>query len=317
MGPLRSILSWGGEVIGVDLPRQDIWKRVLDVAASSAGTLHLPVPGGARWSAGDLATHAGADLLHGLPAIADWLTEVDGPLVLGNYVYADGATNVRVSTAVDVLSTELMARRADVALAFLATPTDVFACRVRPSRISFTLIAWQVFNRVADREPRTGAEKHRRVAVDLVQIDEDRTAGRQGGERRRHVDGHRRGPDPALGADKREHGPRGGHRALPQEAVHRGAHLRLRERFGNAFVHTRAHRFEHQRGIHRRRNQDHVDRRMLPLQQRQRGWQPVLAAHVDQDDVRLGSLSLQQGVEIGDPRRGRDVIRSAQQFLDP
>ena len=30
----------------------------------------------------------------------------------------------------------------------------------------------QVFNRIADREPRPRAEKHRRVAVDLVQIDE-------------------------------------------------------------------------------------------------------------------------------------------------
>ncbi len=127
MGPLRSILSWGGEVIGVDLPRPDIWKRILDVAASSAGILHMPVAADAPWSASDLAAHAGADLLHGLPAIADWLTEVTGPLVLGNYVYADGATNVRVSTAVDALSTELMARRADVSLAFLATPTDVFA----------------------------------------------------------------------------------------------------------------------------------------------------------------------------------------------
>src|SRR6476661_2886489 len=31
MGPLRSILSWGGEVVGVALPRPDIWKRVLEV----------------------------------------------------------------------------------------------------------------------------------------------------------------------------------------------------------------------------------------------------------------------------------------------
>ena len=127
MGPLRSILSWGGHVVGVDLPRPDIWKRVLDVAAASAGTLHMPVAADAPWSASDLAAHAGADLLHGLPAVADWLTEVEGPLVLGNYVYADGATNVRVSTAVDALSVELMTRRDDVALAFLATPTDVFA----------------------------------------------------------------------------------------------------------------------------------------------------------------------------------------------
>ncbi len=46
---------------------------------------------------------------------------------MGNYVYADGATNVRVATAVDVLSTRLLRDRPDTALAFLATPTDVFA----------------------------------------------------------------------------------------------------------------------------------------------------------------------------------------------
>ena len=56
---------------------------------------------------------------------------------------------------------------------------------------------------------------------------------------------------------------------------------------------------------------------MFPLQQRQRGRQPVLAAHVDQDDVRLDCVSLDQGVEIRGPRRGRHVICSAQQFLDP
>jgi hypothetical protein len=127
MGPLRAMLSWGADVVGVDLPRPDIWRRVLDAASTSAGTLHLPVPAGSPWNAGDLASRAGADLLHGIPAVADWLGQMDTPLVLGNYVYADGATNVRVSTAVDALSQELLRRRDDVALAFLATPTDVFA----------------------------------------------------------------------------------------------------------------------------------------------------------------------------------------------
>ena len=47
--------------------------------------------------------------------------------MLGNYVYADGAANVRVSAAVDALTVRLQAGRHDVALAFLATPTDVFA----------------------------------------------------------------------------------------------------------------------------------------------------------------------------------------------
>ena len=127
MGPLRAVLSWGAEVVGVDLPRPEIWRRVLDVAAGSAGTVHLPVAAETPWSASDLSRHAGADLLHDPPGVAEWLTSLDGPMVLGNYVYADGATNVRVATAVDALSRELMDRRSDVGLAFLATPTDVFA----------------------------------------------------------------------------------------------------------------------------------------------------------------------------------------------
>ena len=52
---------------------------------------------------------------------------LDGPLVLGNYVYADGAANVRLAAAADALTVRLQAGRDDVALAFLATPTDVFA----------------------------------------------------------------------------------------------------------------------------------------------------------------------------------------------
>jgi hypothetical protein len=50
----------------------------------------------------------------------------DRPLVLGNYVYADGATNVRVAMAVDALSARVVRARPDSALAFLATPTDSF-----------------------------------------------------------------------------------------------------------------------------------------------------------------------------------------------
>src|ERR1700728_399252 len=69
----------------------------------------------------------GRDLTDDIPAVADWLAAVDGPLVLGNYVYADGAANVQLAAAVDALTVRLSAARGDVALAFLATPTDVFA----------------------------------------------------------------------------------------------------------------------------------------------------------------------------------------------
>jgi len=132
VGPLPVLLSWGARVIGIDLPRPAIWDRVLETARRSGGTLLVPVadakPGqdGAD-SGGDLPRRAGVDLADDIPAVADWLAGVDGPLVLGNYVYADGAANVRVASAVDALTVRLQTERRDVALAFLATPTDVFA----------------------------------------------------------------------------------------------------------------------------------------------------------------------------------------------
>jgi hypothetical protein len=126
VGPLPVLLSWGARVIGVDLPRPVIWERVLAEARRSAGTLLVPAATGGTGDA-DLARRAGLDLTEDIPAVADWLCGFDGPLVLGNYVYADGAANVAVASAVDVLTVRLQAARADVALGFLATPTDVFA----------------------------------------------------------------------------------------------------------------------------------------------------------------------------------------------
>lgn len=124
MGPLIPLLRWGARVVAVDLPRPAIWTRVLDEARGRAGRLVYPTAG----DGADPAA-AGVDLLAHAPAIAAWLGAAagDDQLVVGNYVYADGATNVRVSTAVDVLSTRLLAERPDTGLAFLATPTDVFA----------------------------------------------------------------------------------------------------------------------------------------------------------------------------------------------
>ncbi|HEY2237260.1 MAG TPA: hypothetical protein VGI21_00660 [Streptosporangiaceae bacterium] len=132
VGPLPALLSWGANVVGVDLPGYSVWARVLETARSSAGTLRVPVarPPGVTDSPTDigldLARDAGLDLAADLPGIADWLAAVDGPLALGNYVYADGAANVRVASAVDALTVRLLSARPDAALAFLATPTDVF-----------------------------------------------------------------------------------------------------------------------------------------------------------------------------------------------
>ena len=128
MGPLRSLLRWGATVAALDLPRPDIWKRVLADTADLPGRLLIP----ARPGSEPLAERAGIDLIADLPRAIDWVASLTGPLVIGNYVYADGATNVRVSAAVDALTQAVRADRgerakAEVALAFLATPTDVFA----------------------------------------------------------------------------------------------------------------------------------------------------------------------------------------------
>jgi hypothetical protein len=123
MGPLRALLRWGATVAAVDLPRPDLWSRLLDDTQDLAGRLLLP----ARAGSDPVDRRAGVDLLHDLPSATAWATGLAGSLVLGNYVYADGATNVRVATAVDALSEAVRGQRPDTALSFLATPTDVFA----------------------------------------------------------------------------------------------------------------------------------------------------------------------------------------------
>jgi hypothetical protein len=119
MGPLPSLLRWGARVAALDLPRADVWSRVMPMARKGAGTMLAPGPDAA-------AAPPGIDLLTGIASAAAWIARLDGPLVLGNYVYADGITNLRLAAAVDCLTTHLQDSRPDTALAFLATPTDVF-----------------------------------------------------------------------------------------------------------------------------------------------------------------------------------------------
>jgi len=134
VGPLEVLLRWGARVAAVDLPSPPVWERVLGMARQGAGEFLVPVHREAtaalRPDGGDdaIARWAGLNLVHQVPEAADWLAGLDGPLVLGNYVYADGGANVAACAAADALTMRLQAARSDeVALAFLATPTDVFA----------------------------------------------------------------------------------------------------------------------------------------------------------------------------------------------
>ncbi|MBK9474880.1 MAG: hypothetical protein IPL94_01205 [Tetrasphaera sp.] len=123
MGPLRALLRWGARVAAVDLADAGLWRRVLADTEGAAGDLVVPV----RAGAGSLAERAGLDLLQDLPAAGSWIEALAGPVVLGNYVYADGATNVRLAAGIDAMTAALLSRREDLSLAYLATPTDVFA----------------------------------------------------------------------------------------------------------------------------------------------------------------------------------------------
>ena len=121
MGPLAALLRWGATVAAVDLPREALWQRVLRTARAGSGRLLVPTDG-----SGTGPGALGVDLLAEVPEVSDWLAGLDGRLVLGNYLYADGGTHVRVAAAADALATRLSAARPDTALAFLATPTDAF-----------------------------------------------------------------------------------------------------------------------------------------------------------------------------------------------
>ena len=139
LGPTRALLRWGARVHAVDLPRPDLWSRLIDITRGTAGSLRIPirldrdgnppfVVGGHVHPEDDatVAAQAGADLLTRTPELLTWLREIEQPFVLGTYAYADGAAHVLLSMAADALATELLAGRDDLTLAYLATPTDVF-----------------------------------------------------------------------------------------------------------------------------------------------------------------------------------------------
>ena len=126
MGPLSPLSAWGADIIAVDLPRRQLWEQVVSTAKKGSGRLHIPT---ARpLSDGDDPTSAaGADLLVQTPEVAAWLDSFDGPVTVGNYVYADGSNFVRLAAAVDALLDRLVETRSGTSIAYLATPTDAFA----------------------------------------------------------------------------------------------------------------------------------------------------------------------------------------------
>lgn len=119
MGPLEPLLSWGADVLAIDLPRSRAWRYKKGMATRGAGTLTFPV---------DESGDSGGDVVHQPGQVLEWIRRVRGdlPLAVGMHAYADSGAHVRVSAAMDLLMDELTDDDPGTALAWLATPTDAF-----------------------------------------------------------------------------------------------------------------------------------------------------------------------------------------------
>lgn len=132
MGPFPLLMALGAHVVAIDLPRPQIWSRLLAIARGSPGKLTIPLTKRASSdSDADIAQVAGCDLLRQTPEVRNWLLTLqpDARFVLGGYCYADGPLFVKVSTAMDAIISDLVEKRkVKPALAYLCTPTDAHFC---------------------------------------------------------------------------------------------------------------------------------------------------------------------------------------------
>jgi hypothetical protein len=118
MGALSAICAWGADVVAVDLPDPRVRERIGLAAREGRGRIFLP--------ATDPHHVAGADLLIQTPEIAAWLRGFEPPYTVVDDTYADGSRFMLLASATDALMSDL-AEQPGVSLAYLATPTDVFA----------------------------------------------------------------------------------------------------------------------------------------------------------------------------------------------
>jgi hypothetical protein len=128
-GPLAWLAQWRANVVAIDLARAPTWKKIARIMRAGNGRLIAPLSAGAA-PVGDAAQDlelAGCDMLTQTPQIAAWLRHLGQPLDLLCLAYLDGERHVRVSLAMDAIAVACAAAGPRCTLAWMATPTDVFA----------------------------------------------------------------------------------------------------------------------------------------------------------------------------------------------
>jgi hypothetical protein len=112
-----------------------VWQRISRTVEQGNGRLIMPIA-----TVAGAQTLPGADLLSDTPQLAAWLSNFDMPLDLANLAYLDGERHVRVSLAMDWLAQTVLEQHRQSTLAYMATPTDVFA--VSPEAAEETMRAF-------------------------------------------------------------------------------------------------------------------------------------------------------------------------------
>ena len=128
-GPLAWLAQWRANIVAIDLPRGPVWKKIAQRVLAGNGQLIAPAAAAAPLggnAAQDLSL-AGCDMLTQTPEIAAWLRQLGTALDLFAIAYLDGERHVRVSLAMDALAVDCVGADPRSTLAWMATPTDLFA----------------------------------------------------------------------------------------------------------------------------------------------------------------------------------------------
>jgi hypothetical protein len=133
-GPLRWLARWRARIVAVDIPGESVWRRIAAIVADGNGVLVAPLRSGAR-AADDESwiADAGVDLLTEAPRVAAWICGQEGPLDVAALGYLDGERHVRLALAMDMVQAAA-ARDPRASMAWMATPTDVFAVPASTAR---------------------------------------------------------------------------------------------------------------------------------------------------------------------------------------
>jgi hypothetical protein len=155
-GPLGWLSRWRARVIAIDLPRAAVWRRIAALAVAGNGSLTVPLgrPSPAADAASDAwVANAGADLLAEAPRVAQWLCAQRGPLDVAALGYADGERHLRLSLAMEMVQVAACAVDPRTSLAWMATPTDVFAVPEATAQRAMTAFAARPVMQRAWQEP--------------------------------------------------------------------------------------------------------------------------------------------------------------------